>query len=139
MLIQTSQSDHPVFRRLLQEETPGADDAALAAALEERRQFGFPPFVRLITLTVRDASEGRLWHLCRDIEEALKNCGIPVGSGAVVPPLEQIGKQHIRQFWIRLPRNARLSRTKRALAEALNALPLRYRGHVDITIDVDPL
>lgn len=139
MLIQTSQKDHPVFRRLQEEALPGADDAALAAALEERRQFGFPPFVRLITLTVRDASEGRLWHLCRDIESALKNSGIPVGSGAVVPPLEQIGRQHIRQFWIRLPRNARLARTKRALAAELDALVLRYHGHADIAIDVDPL
>lgn len=139
MLIQTAQPDHPVFVRLKEEAVSGEDETSLAASLGERRQFGFPPFVRLITLTVRDASEGRLWHLCRDIETALKNSGIPVGSGAVTPLNETVGRQHIRQFWIRLPRNARLARTKRALAAELEALSLRYRGRVDMAIDVDPL
>ena len=143
MLIQTEQPDHPVFQRLKAEETSGrdaaADQASLAAALEERRTFGFPPFVRLITLTVRDASEGRLWHLCRDIETALKNAGINNPCPPVTPLNEMIGKQHIRQFWVRLPRNARLARTKRALAAELDALTLRYHGHVDLSIDVDPL
>ena len=57
----------------------------------------------------------------------------------MAPLNETVGRQHVRQFWLRLPRNARLARTKRALAAELDALSLRYRGHVDIAIDVDPL
>ena len=140
MLIQTAQPDHPVFAQLKAEaELPEADDALMAAALQERRAFRFPPFVRLITLTVRDASEGRLWHLCRDIEAALKNAGIAGPCAPVAPLNETVGRQHVRQFWIRLPRTAALARTKRALAAELDALTLRYRGRVDLSIDVDPL
>ena len=139
MLIQTEQPDHPVFARLKAEETlPDADAAALKAALEERRAFRFPPFVRLITLTLRDASEGRLWHLCRDIETALQHAGI-APCAPVAPLNETVGRQHVRQFLIKLPRTAALARSKRALAAELDALTLRYSGRVDLSIDVDPL
>ena len=139
LLVQTAQSGHPVFERLCGGDRPEQEAALLQASLEERRSFGFPPFVRLIVLSVRDASEGRLWHLCRDIETALRNSGIREAGGPVAPQNEQVGKQHIRQFFLRLPRDGRLARTKRALAAELEAISLRYRGHVDITIDVDPL
>ena len=138
MLIQTEQSDHPVFARLRAEESPDVEAAALAAALAERRAFRFPPFVRLIVLTLRDASEGRLWHLCRDVETAVKNAGI-APCAPVAPLNETVGRQHVRQFFVRLPRTAALARTKRALAAELNAMTLRYSGRVDLSIDVDPL
>ena len=138
MLIQTEQSDHPVFARLREEDLPGEEAAALTAALAERRAFRFPPFVRLIVLTVRDASEGRLWHLCRDIETAIKNAGI-TPCAPVAPLNETVGRQHVRQFFVRLPRTAALARSKRALAAELNAMTLRYGGRVDLSIDVDPL
>jgi len=137
MFIQTSQPEHPVFKRLM------ADDDACGtgadAVLQERKIFNFPPYVRLITLTVRDRNEGELWHVCREITEILGKCKVPDFAGPLTPAVEKTGGWHINQFWIKLPRTAATAEIKRELAIRLEALYLRFKRKPQITIDVDPL
>ncbi|MBO4768378.1 MAG: primosomal protein N', partial [Bacteroidales bacterium] len=133
MAIQTDQPDHPVLQRLA-----GKTDARIEeASLAERKMFSYPPFVRLVVITVKDRSEGRLWHLERDIRAILQECGVNSVLGPVKPPVEKIDNRLISQFWLKLPRNRSLALTKNILKVKLDALRLRY-GAVDITVDVDP-
>lgn len=137
MLVQTANPLHPVFARL----TAGGEeeDAALTSeALAERRTFGFPPYVRMILLKVKDRSEGQVWHICRDIGEMLASSGVDY-TGPVAPQQDFQCGQHIRDFWIKLPRNRALAPTKTALEESLAGILLRYRHAPQLTIDVDPL
>ena len=131
LLIQTSQKDHPVFSI--------RPDAFSGALLEERRTFGYPPYVRLIVLTVKDKYEGRLWNVCRVLGESLSAAGIPGVQGPVEPAMETVGGQHIRQFRISLPRNSRLNDSKSLIYSAVEAVSEQFKFAPDITIDVDPM
>ena len=137
MLVQTSRADHPVFARLMED---GADGAGLpsADALAERRTFGFPPYVRMISITAKDRSEGQLWHICRDITDILTRAGADF-SGPMDPAQNFLNGMHISVFWIKLPRTRALSATKASLYASLEALLQRYRHAPQLTIDVDPL
>ncbi len=135
MFIQTDQPEHPVLKRLV----GGVDDAsAVSGSLAERRMFSYPPFVRLIVISVKDRSEGRLWHIGRDLEAAIRECGVKDFTGPVKPAVDKVGDELISQFWLKLPRNSSLAATKRMLYEKVCLLSLKYKSAPNIIIDVDP-
>ena len=131
LLIQTSQKEHPIFS--------ARPDAFSGTLLEERRAFGYPPYVRLIVLTVKDKYEGRLWNVCRVLEEFLAAAGIPGVQGPVEPAMETVGGEHIRQFRISLPRNAHLIDSKSRIYTIVEAVSEQFKFAPDIIIDVDPM
>ncbi|MBQ6300163.1 MAG: primosomal protein N' [Bacteroidales bacterium] len=135
IVIQTFQPDHPVLQRLL-DPAPQQDPAT--EMLAERKAFSYPPYVRMITLTVKDRYEGRVWNVCRLIKEAADAVGIGDIAGPTAPAIDKVAGEHIAQFWIKLPRNRALARTKQQLYERLDRIERDFKGHTAITIDVDP-
>lgn len=135
LVIQTAQADHPVIKAALEAGRPTDP----APALEERRIFRYPPYVRLITITVKDRQEGRLWNVCRRISEAAAQCGIKDIAGPITPALEMVDKYHIREFWIKLERDRSLVPIKKALSERIELLEKEFKGGPSIILDVDPL
>ena len=135
IVIQTFQKDHPVLQRLLQ---PDTDRDPATGLLAERKAFSYPPYVRMITLTVKDRYEGRVWNVCRLIREAADAAGISGISGPTAPAVDVVAGEHIAQFWIRLPRNRSLASVKRKLYERLEQIERDFKGHTAIVIDVDP-
>lgn len=129
MFIQTSQPKHPVFQRLVGD-VPN-EDVAVQEALAERKNFRFPPFIRLVLITVRDRSEGELWHVCREIVEIFGKCG--------VKEFDKVDGEKETQFWVKLPRTANSARIKLELSLRLDALELRFKRKPQIIVDVDPL
>ena len=135
MLIQTDQPDHPVLKRV----EDGEDgNAVVFGSMAERGMFSYPPYVRLIVISVKDRSEGRMWHICRDLTAIFSECGIADFTGPVKPAVDRVGDELISQFWIKLPRNRRLADTKRRLCEAIWLLRLKYKSAPNIIVDVDP-
>jgi len=128
MFIQTSQPDHPVFQRLVADSP--AEVKAVKEALTERKNFNFPPFVRLVQVTVRDRSEGELWHVSREVAEILNKCGVK---------FDRVDGERETQFWVKLERSAASARIKIEIAFRLSALELRFKRRPQIIIDVDPL
>lgn len=129
MIIQTARADHPVL----------SADADTGRMLEERRIFSYPPFVRMITIKVRDTQEGRLWNACRKISEAAANCGISGIAGPIVPAVDRIGNRLVREFWIKLPRSREIQRKKEALSLQIELIDKLFNGAVEISVDVDPM
>ena len=136
IVIQTFQPDHPVLQRLLD---PGARTDRTSDLLAERKAFGYPPYVRMIAVTVKDRYEGRLWNVCRLIREAADAVGIADIAGPVPPPVEVVAGEHVAQFWIRLPRNRALASVKQAFYERIDRIERDFKGHTAIVIDVDPV
>lgn len=135
MLIQTDQPEHPVLQRL----TGNSDEEAMRlGSLSERRMFGYPPYVRLIVITIKDRSEGRLWHLERDMQALLAECGVTGVMGPVKPAIDKVAGELISQFWLKLPRTGALASTKALLYEKIGLLCLKYKSAPNIVIDVDP-
>lgn len=133
LVIQTFQPDHPVLQRLVSGETESAENL-----LAERKAFNYPPYVRMIAITVKDRYEGRVWNVCRLIKEAAEAVGIRDIAGPTAPAVDVVGGEHIAQFWIKLPRNRQLAATKKALYDRVEQIDRDFKGHTSIVIDVDP-
>ena len=136
IVIQTAQPDHPVLQRLLRAGQPGASSAGM---LEERRQFAYPPYVRMISVTVKDRYEGRVWNVCRLVKEAADAVGIADIAGPITPAVDVVAGEHIAQFWVKLSRSRGLAAVKRAFADRLEQIERDFKGQTGIIVDVDPL
>ena len=135
IVIQTFQPDHPVLQRLLQSDPATAPSVEMLA---ERKAFSYPPYIRMISITVKDRYEGRVWNVCRLIREAAGQAGITDIAGPVTPAVNVIAGEHIAQFWIKLPRSRTSAGLKRALYERIQQIERDFKGHTTITLDVDP-
>lgn len=136
IVIQTFQPDHPVLQRLRQGGAAAA--AGTADLLAERKAFAYPPYVRMISITVKDKYEGRVWNVCRLVQEAAQAIGIADIAGPVTPAVDVVAGEHIAQFWIKLPRSRTLAATKRALYERIEQIDRDFKGQTTIILDVDP-
>ena len=129
MIIQTAQPDHPVLQKIGECSNVG---------LKERKTFGYPPYVRMVLIIVKDKYESRLWRLSNDVSSVIKQCGIKDFAGPISPQIDKIQEKFLTQFWIKLPRNRTIYVTKKALYEGLEFIKTQYKFAPEIIIDVDP-
>lgn len=134
-IIQTSQPEHPVYQNLM---TNNGQNFNLKL-LEERKDFNFPPYSRIIEITIRDKNEKRAYVMSTRISDTLKGRFAPESiTGPYQPVVDRIEDEHIRKIRISLKKDRQLGANKAALAKVIADLEKsgRYTGH--ITINVDP-
>lgn len=128
VVIQTRESSHPVFRALA--------SGDIAPLLRERRDFGLPPFTRLMDICFNDTFPDRVRRMQSKMLSSLGPLLAEVTSGslsgnAVVPFPDGIR--------ITLRRDRRLTASKQAVRHFVDEFEKRekYAGH--IFFDVDPV
>ena len=136
IVIQTREPEHPVYTRLM-----GADDADLLA---ERKLFGYPPYTRLVHITLKDSNEKRLEFLSKELRNALlaafsETDTPPAIVGPYSPAVDRIAGEAIRQIRVTLARNKALTSLKRTLAQAVTDFGKERKYTAHITLDVDPI
>ena len=144
-LIQTSQPEHPVYKRLCEEQS----DSLYAGLMEERRMFGFPPFSRTINITIRDTDrfrcENMAWSLSADLRKALSahEHNVPekeeIVTGPFAPAIDKIDDNHLRTIRLTLPKDKSLAANKSKAKTTIEAFAKQYNYSGHIIIDVDPL
>ena len=132
-VIQTSQPGHPIYSRLSANDT----DEFYTQLLQERKDFGFPPYSRIVEISIRDIYEDRAARMSSQLAEALKTYFEDL-TGPYSPAIDKIADQHIRMIRINLKKDRNLSAHKAKLRDIIQLFckEKRYDGH--ITIDVDP-
>lgn len=145
-IIQTSQPEHPVYSKLNMEDTSVYN---LQEMLQERHEFNFPPFSRIIEVTLRDIYEDRAQRMGNKLAGLLEQ-HFGTGSarrtaletapvtGPYAPIVDRIADQHIRTIRISLKKDRNLKAHKDAIREMIASFEKveKYAGH--ISIDVDP-
>lgn len=143
-IIQTSQPEHPVYSRL--NESAGSD---LQDMLQERHDFNFPPFSRIIEITFRDKYEDRAQRMAFKLAGMLSRHfssgsvrrtaldASPV-TGPYAPVVDKVADEYIRTIRVSLKKDRNLRSHKSALREMIATFEKaeKYTGH--ISIDVDP-
>lgn len=132
IIIQTAQPERPILQSLL----TGINTQE--SSMKEREMFGYPPFVRLMLITVKDRFED-LAKVSFEVEKAVRECGITDFAGPITPSVEKIGREYIRQFWIKFPRNRQLQSAKQALLSKIELIKVNFKNLPTIIVDVDPL
>ena len=131
-VIQTYQSDYPV----LKDAAAGKYDCD--ALLAQRRTFAFPPYVRLISLTVRDKYEGRVFTMAGEIKSRLAKMQNIDFMGPMTPAVNKVQGYFMAVFWVKLAKNATAKSAKRRVAALVEEMRGYMKPPVDIVIDVDP-
>lgn len=137
IVIQTREPEHPVYARL----SGGSGDTDLLA---ERRLFGYPPYTRLVYVTLKDSNEKRLDFLSKELRNALLAAfsGVstpPAVVGPYAPAVDRIAGESIRQIRVSFPRNKALTTLKKGLASAVSDFGRERKYTAHITLDVDPI
>ena len=135
VLIQTEFPEHPLLTRLA---TGGYDEFA-AAALEERRAAGWPPYARIAVLRAEAARR----EPAHAFLERARTCADPTTTrdveilGPAAAPMERRGGHYRAQLLVRAASHAPLQRLLAVWVPAVEALPEARR--VRWSIDVDPV
>ena len=131
-IIQTNQKDHPVIRRLMNEQTASLMEASL---MEERRVFSFAPYVRMVKVTLKHSNKDKLNELCTRFSAAAATLPCKEVTGPFVPAIDKVRGEWLKCYYIKFLRDSRLSANKQKLLEAAMAM----KAPNSIILDVDPL
>lgn len=142
-IIQTCRPGHPVYRQL----ADGSSDLLYETLLLERKEFGYPPFTRIVNVAVKDPSlqkaEDMSARLASILEQTFGNnypeqMNIETVSGPFSPPVDRVAGYNIRIIRLTLKKDRNLHDAKRRLSATVAAFERQYRYAGHITLDVDP-
>ena len=136
IVIQTREPEHPVYTRL-----SGTGDTDLLA---ERKLFGYPPYTRLVHITLKDSNEKRLDFLSKELRNAFLAAFSEVDTppavvGPYAPAMDRIAGESIRQIRVSFARNKALTRLKHTLAQTVIDFGKERKYATHIVLDVDPV
>jgi primosomal protein N' (replication factor Y) len=136
VIIQTADPMQSIYRHVIDNDYAGFFSDELA----ERKQFGYPPFTRLIRITLRHRqehlTEEAATHLVELLREKLKERVL----GPSRPPVARVKMQYLQEILLKLETGYSPQRVRQFLLKAeqsLHAIP-SYR-YVTLSYDVDPL
>ncbi|MFT2008979.1 primosomal protein N' [Pontibacter sp. 13R65] len=137
VIIQTRDPMQSIFRKVRNNDY----QALYEHEIEERMRFNFPPFVRMIKITVKHederVAENAAIVLAKDLTDKLSKEQV---LGPEVPYIFKIRNLFLQEIHIKLPRqSSQLSSSKRMIAETIHQLKLLpdFKG-LRVVVDVDP-
>lgn len=135
VIIQTFTPDH----WLLDLVRAGNYRALFDHEVRERHTYGYPPFVRMIRITVKHKEDEISGQAAARLAEMIKKLEPGQLLGPERPQVPRINNYFLRQILIKLHRNPGLASTKAQILAATQALQ-REEGFksVRVVLDVDP-
>jgi primosomal protein N' (replication factor Y) len=143
-IIQTSQPEHPIYQRIAEGETKTFNDDLLA----ERKMFGFPPYSRIVEITIRDNSQKRADLMASRLAATLRTVyKTPSGQGLLAaspvtgpysPVVDKVQEEHIRCIRVSMRKDRTLAAKKAVLNETIAKFEKEQKYSGYITLNVDP-
>lgn len=133
--IQISNTQHPIIS-LLQN---GNYQEFYENELKERRQFLYPPFTRLVQITIKDKDAKVVGDAAELVARALRNVLQHRVVGPNKPIIGKVQNLFIREIVLKLEKDTRILQTTRNLLTDIRAILAQYQAYkqVRMTIDVD--
>ena len=135
VILQSYRPQHRVIRQLIE----GDYQAMYAEQLAEREAFLYPPYARLIQITLKHRRQHRVeaaaQYLSDSLRVAFQNCVL----GPEMPLIARIRNRYLYKITIKIPRDFSLQKSKRFLAQKCTAFEqLKAYRSVQVVLDVDP-
>ena len=134
VIIQTYNPLHNIIQQVTNNDYEGM----FKEQLYERQIYKYPPFFRLIRLTLKHRDfeklkEGSMW-LYQVLQQ---NLSVPV-LGPEEPAISRIRNEYIRTIMVKIPSNTNLQTTKKTIQKVLNSFDVvaQYRT-IKVTVNVD--
>ncbi|HDP54738.1 MAG TPA: primosomal protein N' [Bacteroidetes bacterium] len=136
VIIQTANPNHPVIKQVVSNDFDGHFKSQLA----ERKQYNYPPYYRLIKLSLKHRNASVLdvasVQLGRNLRAVFKSRVL----GPEEPIVSRVQNYYIKDILIKLERNVNLPKAKEIIADQVRVLMeySPYRGLM-VLPDVDPM
>jgi primosomal protein N' (replication factor Y) len=136
VIIQTSQPSHPIIQNVI-----GNDYGAMYnGQIQERKTFKYPPFFRMIGITLKHREKNDLDRIAQELSSSLRERFGKRILGPEYPVISRIKTLYIKQIWIKIEREVSVVNAKRQMQEIIDQVKLRDGNKsVQIVVDVDPV
>lgn len=134
--IQTASPDNSVIRQVVRH----SYSELYAEQIAERKLFRYPPFYRLLQITIRHHDNMRAEHGATILATRLQQIFAERCSAAVTPIISRVQNLHIRTILLRIEQEANIIKAKELLQQQILAVQreAQCKG-VTIQVDVDPM
>lgn len=134
VIIQTYSPDHPVIQKVIHNDYEGMYEQEI----EEREKYGYPPFYRLIKITVKHRERERSAEAASVLTKRLKNKLEGRVLGPETPAISRIKNLYINQLMIKYERKISPAKLKTFITETVRKFKgeSRYKT-VRVILDVD--
>ena len=134
VVIQTSEVDNPVIGWVVR----GDYEAMARSELAERHTFCYPPYSRLIRLTLRHNDVTILRQCAVRLTDGLRRRFGGRVTGPITPPIDRIRGLYIVQILLKIENGRSMARARDLLRQELDAVGKeQFYKQVSIAIDVD--
>ena len=136
VMIQTFDPKNSLYQHLIEHDYQGL----FAEQIADRKAFGFPPYHRMIMLTLKHRDMQRLTTASDLLQQRLQQVFGARISGVIMPSIARTQNMHVRQIRLTIEANANIARAKEMVREQIK-LVLQHatcKGTI-IQPDVDPM
>lgn len=134
VIIQTYNPQHLILQKVVAHDFEGM----YQSQLEERFQFKYPPYYRMIKIVIKDKKFNKMQLAGNWLGQALKNVFKENVLGPEQPPIGRIRNEYITHILIKIPKNQSLIKSKEAIRKIEKAfLSIKEFRSVKLTLDVD--
>lgn len=133
IMIQTSRPDHPVFQKFLK------GKSIIERELRERREFGYPPYKRLIRVVIKHRDKDQLNSFALKTRMAIESSGITEINGPFPPAVDRIRSYNILNLLLRIDKSPDMRKVKKTIYNKVNLLLKEEGRGVILYFDPDPL
>ena len=136
VMIQTFDPKNSLYQHLIQHDYQGL----YAEQIAERKAFGFPPYHRMIMLTLKHRDIGRLDTASSLLQQRLHQAFGSRVSGVIVPSVARTQNMYVRQIRLTIEVTANIARAKEVVREQSRWVQQQTQCKgVVILPDVDPM
>ncbi len=136
VIIQTFQPDHFIIQKVVANDYEGMYNQQIT----ERKDFKYPPFYRMIRITLKHRDKNELDRIAGESAEALRSRFGNRLLGPEYPAVSRIKLLYMKQMWLKLEREISITSAKRQMQEMLESVKARDKNKTtQIVIDVDPM
>jgi len=136
VIVQTGTPDHWIIQQVMNHDF----ENMYRQELIERRNFGYPPFTKLIYLTLKHKNEQQLEGSSADLALQLKAVFGNRIIGPEYPLVRKIQNSYIKVIRVKMEKEASPKKVKQRLQEIIDAFYASpVNKSVRISIDVDPI
>lgn len=135
VIIQTHQPDHPIIQWVLQ----GDYKSFYTSEIQERQSFHYPPFYRLIELTLKHKDLTTINSAALQLAIALRADFGEAVLGPEFPAVSRIRNYYQKTILLKLPKSQALAASKKRIREHIQRLQKEkaYKAII-VQVDVDP-
>jgi len=136
VIIQTGNPEHPVIKMVVKNDYKGL----FSLQVSERKKYNYPPFFRLIEITLKHKNQLLLETASLELAKNLTAIFNTRVLGPQSPPIPKMQNQYLKRILLKLEKPLNISKSKELIRNTIhNLLAKENYRNIQIIADVDPM